>query len=147
MSSDPSFFRFSGTGPMAAEDVWARLLRHIGHWTLAGFGVFAIEEKASGKFVGEVGLCHFSRQLGRGFDEYPEATWSIAPQYRGRGFATEAARAALVDLESRQPSSRSVCLIHEENRSSLRVAEKLGYRRFTLQTYRGYPAVLLERTR
>lgn len=109
--------------------------------------MFALEDKTSGRFVGEVGLCDFSRRLGPGFDEFPEATWSIALEHQGRGFATEAARAALVDLESRQSSSRSVCLIHEENNASLRVAEKLGFRPFDERIYRDYPAILPERSR
>lgn len=147
MSADPEAFRYSERGPMGSEDAWARLLRHVGHWALAGYGLFAVEDKDSGRLAGEVGLSDFRRQLGFRFDGCPEISWAIARWAQGRGYATEAAGAALRLHEARFAAQRTVCLIHEDNRASLRVAEKLGYRPFHRRAYRGYPATLLERLR
>src|SRR3546814_2786705 len=41
--------------PLSPEDAWNRLLRYAGHWTLLGYGIFAVVEKASGRFIGEIG--------------------------------------------------------------------------------------------
>jgi len=124
-----------------------RLLRQAGHWSLLGYGFLAIEEKATGCFVGEAGLARFHRGLGPCFDDAPEAGWAIAPWAQGHGYATEAAAAALAWTEARLGLRRTVCLVHEGNASSRRVAEKLGYARIGQCRYRGYDALMFERRR
>lgn len=147
MCADPAMSRFSGRDPAGSEEAWMRLLRQAGHWSLIGYGFVAIEEKASGRFVGEAGLGDFKRRLGPEFDDSPEAGWAIAPWAQGRGYATEAAAAALEWTEGRFGIRRTVCLIHVENLASIRVAEKLGYTPFGECTYRGYSAITFERRR
>jgi RimJ/RimL family protein N-acetyltransferase len=142
---DPSTLRYSERGPLTPEEAWTRLLRQIGHWSTLGYGMFAVEEKASGRLVGEVGLGDFRRQLGARFDPAPEAAWTIAGWARSRGYAAEAALGALSWIESRLRTDRTVCLIHAGNRASLKVAAKLGYAAFGRLRYRGYPALLFER--
>lgn len=138
-------FRYSERGAMTADEAWGLLLRHAGTWLLHGYGAFVVEEKETGRTVGLAGLSDFRRELGSRFDGHPEITWSIAPAAQGRGYATEAAAAALDWQARRFGSARTVCLIHVENAPSLRVAEKLGYRTFDRRDYRGYPAVLMAR--
>lgn len=145
MMADPDKFRFSERGPMSCDEAWTRLLRNVGHWSLLGYGPFAIEEKASGRYVGEAGLSDFRRDLGESFDGVPEASWSIVTWAQGRGYATEAAAAAHAWMGVRVDASRTVCLIHSQNRASVRVAQKLGYTSFAERSYRGYSAVLFER--
>ena len=48
-------------------------------------------------------------------------------------------------IEQKLGSKRTVCVIHGENRKSIRVAEKLGYRAFARRKYRGFEAILFER--
>lgn len=145
MSADPGTFRFSDRGPMTGDEAWTRLLRNVGHWSLLGYGLFAIEEKQSGRFVGEAGFCDFRRQLGERFDPYPEGAWAIADWAQGRGYATEAVLAALGWMEARRDVRRTVCLIHAGNEASIRVARRLGYVSFDECIYKGYPALLFER--
>jgi RimJ/RimL family protein N-acetyltransferase len=145
MSADPQMARFAGRAPAGPDEAWMRLLRQAGHWSLFGYGFLAIEEKATGCFVGEAGLAQFRRGLGPEFDRAPEAGWAIAPWAQGHGYATEAAAAALAWTEARFGLRRSVCLIHAGNAPSLRVAEKLGYARMGACSYRGYSAVTFER--
>jgi RimJ/RimL family protein N-acetyltransferase len=145
MTAQAHTFRWSHRGPMTSEESWTLLLRHIGHWACFGWGAFAVEEKSSGEVIGQAGLSSFNRDLGPRFDPWPEMTWSLDEGSQGRGYATEAARAALDWIERSRGGRRTVCLIHEGNDASFRVAERLGYRRFDALPYRGYPAVLLER--
>lgn len=147
MSADPRMTQFAGRSPAGPDEAWARLLRQAGHWSLFGYGFLAIEEKATGCFIGEAGLAHFRRGLGADFDAVPEAGWAIAPWAQGHGYATEASAAALRWTEARLGQHRTVCLIHSGNAASLRVADKLGYRATGECTYRDYPAITFERTR
>ena len=145
LSSLPETFRYSERGPMSSDEAWSRLLRHIGHWTVMGFGFFAVEEKSSGRFLGEAGLNDFRRGLGPDFDGIPEIGWTITPSAQGHGYATEAAEAVLTWMEERFDATRVVCLIHTSNAASLRVADKLGFVRRSECVYKGYPAIRLER--
>jgi RimJ/RimL family protein N-acetyltransferase len=144
MSADPETFRFSDRGPMTSDEAWSRLLRHVGHWALLGYGFFAIEEKGSGRFVGEGGFCDFRRQIGPQFDGVPEGGVAISGWAKGLGYATEATRAAQAWMDDRG-TRRTVLMTHAGNAASRRVAEKLGYKPFEERTYKGYPALLHER--
>jgi RimJ/RimL family protein N-acetyltransferase len=130
MSSDAAVAEFIGGKPASREDAWNKLLRNIGHWASYGYGIFTVREKARGAFVGEVGLAHFSRSLGEAFDPFPEAAWVLATSAHGKGYATEAVAAAHIWIDRHQKPQRTVCLIHPDNRASIRVAEKLGYAGF-----------------
>ena len=146
LSSDPETFRYSERDPLSSDETWSRMLRHVGHWTLMKYGLLAIEERKSGRFVGEAGLGDFRRQLRPDFDSAPEASWSVASWARGQGYATEAARAAIGWLEQQRAVERTVCLVHRDNAQSLSVARKLGYTVYDELIYRGYPALLHQRT-
>ena len=61
--SDPAVVRYIGGVPAKPADVWARLLRYAGLWALMGFGYWAVRETATGRYVGEVGLAEFHRDL------------------------------------------------------------------------------------
>ena len=146
MVSDPSVVRFLGGQPIAAEDAWNRILRYAGHWALLDFGMFAVFERATGLFIGETGLADFHRGLGHNFDGVAEAAWVFTPASQGRGYAYEAAMAALKWYGSSIDGRRTVCLIAPDNRRSLVLADKLGYIPFGNVVYRGGPYVMLERT-
>ena len=143
--SDEAMFRYSHRGPMSCEESWSLLLRQIGHWSAFGHGVFALVDKASGELVGEAGPGAFRRRLGPDFDPFPEMTWSIVPDAQGKGYAAEAAAAALAWVGGQMRVRRTVCLIHTGNEPSLAVADRLGYRPLRDLAYRGYPARLFER--
>jgi RimJ/RimL family protein N-acetyltransferase len=77
---------------------------------------------ARGAFVGRVGL-HYPE----GWPE-PEIGWAIARTYWGRGYAFEAATAALRTAFERLGWSRAISLIAPLNLRSIRLAERLGER-------------------
>jgi len=145
LTSDPEAVRMIFQSPLSREDTWHRLLRFAGHWALLGYGLFVVEEKATGRVVGEVGLADFHRELGDDFDVYPEMAWMMASDVHGRGYATEAAQGVLRWAESQNAPERTVCIIDPHNGASLRVAEKLGYHPFGRDTYKGRPVLKLRR--
>lgn len=124
----PETVRHIGGGVIGSRhDVWFRILRHIGHWAAIGYGYWAIEDRASGAFVGSAGLGDYRREMDPPFHGEPEAGWTIHPEHKGKGYATEAMQAVFAWAEA-QGLPPAFCIIDPENHPSLRVAEKLGFR-------------------
>ena len=136
--------RYIGAG-QTRQDAWERLLRYVGHWTLLGFGFWAVEEKASGRYLGDVGLADFKRAIDLPIEGQPECGWVLAPWCHGRGYATEAVREALAWADRNLPGRRAVCIIAPENEASLRVAEKCGFKEVATTTFKGSAAILFRR--
>jgi RimJ/RimL family protein N-acetyltransferase len=145
MWSDQAIIRHVGGRPFTREESWLRLLRHVGHWQLFDFGFWVVREKTGGGFVGEVGLGDFRREMTPGFRGDPEMGWVLARNAHGKGYATEAASAALAWMSLRHNPARTVCMIEPENTASLRVAEKCGFKEFARTTYKNSAVVLFER--
>jgi RimJ/RimL family protein N-acetyltransferase len=143
---DATVTRYIGGRPYSREETWARLLRYIGHWEALGYGFWAVEEKATGQFAGELGFADFKREIDPPIAE-PEAGWAFLPRVHGRGYATEALRAALSWADAHFEEPRTVCLIHPENAPSFRVAEKCGFRESRRAVYKDHTAVVLARER
>jgi RimJ/RimL family protein N-acetyltransferase len=105
------------TDPMSG---WRNSAIMAGHWALHGFGMFAVEEKSSGKFAGRVGP--FFPPVWPDF----EVGWGIAKEFRGKGYAVEAARAAIAWTFATFELERVVHCIDRENTASQSVARRLG---------------------
>ncbi len=122
MMADPDTARFITRGGRAYDErqSWSEAAFLIGHWQLLGYGMFVVEERATGDFVGRVGPLQ-----PKGWPGF-EIAWAIAPAARGRGYASEAAEAA-IDWSFRSfELERVISIIHDLNVASRRVAEKLG---------------------
>jgi RimJ/RimL family protein N-acetyltransferase len=107
-------------GPLSRDDAWRRLATYVGHWSLRGYGVWALEDKATETFVGYSGLWN---PLG-----WPEReiTWALRQQFQGRGLIAEAARCVRAYAYEDLGWSTAVSVIAQENTASIRVAERLG---------------------
>ncbi len=101
------------------EDIWRRIALYLGHWQLRGFGPLAIDEKASGKFVGSSGLW-FPESWGD-----VEVGYGIHPAFRRKGYAVEAARRSR-DYGRSLGITRLVSYIRPTNTASIAVATRLG---------------------
>ncbi|MBV9773767.1 MAG: GNAT family N-acetyltransferase [Gemmatimonadetes bacterium] len=119
--ADPEVTRYLGDGqPLSRVDAWRQMALFLGHWQLRGYGHWAVEERGSGALAGRVGL--FLPEGWPGF----ELGWTLGRAFWGRGYATEAARAALRYAFSELGREHVISLIHPDNRASIRVAERLG---------------------
>jgi len=124
MMADPEVTRFLGDGrPLDRADAWRQLALLIGHWELRGFGLWAVEERASGRFIGRIG-CHEP-------DGWPgfELGYVLAREAWGRGLAREGAAAALDFARRELGRDTIISLIRPANRASIAVAEHFGARR------------------
>ncbi|EFE55528.1 MULTISPECIES: GNAT family N-acetyltransferase [Providencia] len=122
-----SMVRYIGGMPSSERESWMRMLAYGGLWPLLGFGYWAVREKASGQYIGDLGFADFHRMVEPHVKGIPEAGWVIAPEHQGKGYATEAMQAALSWLTKENKYRQSICFIEPRNLASLRVAEKLGY--------------------
>ncbi len=147
MWADPMVIRHIKPQPSTAEESWSRLLGFVGHWALFGYGFWVVRDKASGRFVGEVGFGEFKREVEPAALDGTEVGWVLAPWCYGAGFATEAVRAILGWGDRHIDAPKTQCMIAVENLASLRVAEKCGFRQIGSATYHGRPQILLERPR
>jgi RimJ/RimL family protein N-acetyltransferase len=113
--------RFLGDGrPMTELEAWRHMAAITGHWYFRGYGVWAVEEKSTGKVVGRIGL--FNPQDWPGF----ELGWTLARSSWGKGYATEGARRALDYALTDMGRDHVISLIAPENVASIKVGERLG---------------------
>ncbi|MCW9042605.1 MAG: GNAT family N-acetyltransferase [Pseudopelagicola sp.] len=111
--------RFVG-GPKDAVQAWRHFAMEIGHWTLKGFGRWGVEVTETGAFAGIIGI--FGPE---GYPE-PELGWDLMEGFDGKGYATEAARAARDWAYSEGGMTTLISLIAPDNTASRKVAERLG---------------------
>jgi RimJ/RimL family protein N-acetyltransferase len=142
MWKDPLVTKHIGGKPFTEQETWTKLLRYLGHWEVLGFGYWAVEEKASGNFVGEMGFADFKREIVPSIQGIPELGWVLNSDAHGKGYATEALKAIQHWGDSHFKESRTVCIIDSGNINSIRVAEKLSYKELQRTTYSGHPTIL-----
>jgi RimJ/RimL family protein N-acetyltransferase len=142
--SDPDLLRFIDRTATHAE-IWARLLKYVGHWSLFGFGYWMLREAGSGRFVGEISLSHQRRIDMPAAGDAPETGWMLASTAQGRGLAGEALGAVLGWADAHLPAARTTCLIDPQNTASIRLATAQGYRRIGPLTLNGASTDLFER--
>jgi RimJ/RimL family protein N-acetyltransferase len=145
MWADPVVTRYISGRPFTGEEVWARILRYAGHWAWMSYGFWAIEERATGRFIGEAGFADFRREMKPSLEGIPEAGWVLIPSVHGKGYATEAVNGFVSWGDSRFQGARTACLIHPANLASIRVAQKAGYREWTTTAYKGEATAILAR--
>ncbi|WP_353051184.1 GNAT family N-acetyltransferase [Sphingobium sp. V4] len=134
---DPLVGEFIRGLPASREDAWHRLQRYAGHWSLLGYGMFAVFERGSGSMIGEVGLADFQRGLGADFDVSPEAAWLFAGKAQGLGYGREAMRALFNWFDTVRPEGRTVCIIDAGNSASIRLAACFNFQGYECAKYRG----------
>lgn len=98
---------------------WRAMSGMVGHWTLRGFGPYALVDRASGELVGGAGLWWPG--------DFPETEikWLLLKEHWGRGFASEAVR-AIQRAAAEHLALRPISLIRSENEASRRLAVAVG---------------------
>jgi len=142
MYADPDVMRFLENGvPLDRAAAFRSIALHLGHWQLRGYGQWALEECATGSFVGRAGLWQP--------DGWPglEVGWILDRASWGRGYATEAGRAAMDYAFDVLQAEEVVSLIRPANNASIRVAERLGESYHRTVQLLGSPACVYRKQR
>jgi RimJ/RimL family protein N-acetyltransferase len=106
--------------PYGERETWAEMAFLAGHWQLLGYGMFVVEERETGRFLGRVGPLQ-----PKGWPGF-EIGWGLIRSATGKGYATEAAAAAIDWSFATFPLERIISLIDPRNEPSRRVAQRLG---------------------
>jgi RimJ/RimL family protein N-acetyltransferase len=116
---DAESMRWLG-GPITRAEAWRGMATVVGMWPLLGFGQFSVVEKASRRWIGRVGPW-FPEGCPR-----REVAWMLLAEARGRGYAAEAATAALDFAFETLGWTHCSHLIHPQNLASQALARKMG---------------------
>ncbi len=145
MWADPQTVCYIGGKPLTEEESWTKFLRMLGHWPALGFGYWIMEERETGRAVGETGFADFKRNIKPSLAGQPEIGWAVASSAYGKGYASEAARAAVAWGDKEFSGKRMSCIIGVENKPSFRVADKCGFSIGAHTTYHGDDVAILYR--
>jgi RimJ/RimL family protein N-acetyltransferase len=145
MWADPIVARYTSGKPLSEEEAWTKLLRYAGHWSLLGFGYWAVEDKETSRFIGELGFADYKRDIRPSLGNTPEAGWIFSPAAHGKGYASEALREVFAWGDARFAHAPTVCLIHPENAPSIRLAAKFGCEEVRKTTYKDRDVILFSR--
>ena len=125
--------------PLDLEGTRQQLSRFVDHWEDHGFGLWAVEERTSGRLIGRIGLVHHDDWTESPYDA--EVGWTLERVTWGRGLATEGGAAALRFGFNTKGMERIISIAHSENVVSQRVMEKLGLKREGATDWRDQPVV------
>ena len=109
------------------EQSWKRLLSYAGLWHHLGYGYWAVCDKSSGAFLGEVGFADFKRSFAVPVGGVPEIGWAFRTQAQGQGYALEAVRRIVAWADGTLPHQTTYCIFDPDHARSLKLAEKVGY--------------------
>jgi RimJ/RimL family protein N-acetyltransferase len=126
LSTDPEVMEYLRPLPdRASGEHWA--VRARAHWEEHGFGQWVVEIPGEAGFIGIVGLNAITYTAP--FTPAVEIAWRLARPFWGRGYATEAARAALDYGYNTLELAEIVAVTVPDNWRSRRVMERLGMTR------------------
>ena len=117
------------------EQAWLGMAQQLGQWELRGTGQWALEEQATGAFVGRAGM-HFPERV-----DWPgiEIGWALHPDHWGKGYATEAGAAARDHAFATHDVDALYSVILPENTASQAVARRLGFTPWQERTFASLP--------
>lgn len=120
-AADPLAARYVG-GVQGRSGAWRQMCAITGAWTIRGFSMFSVVEKASGRWVGRLGPWMP--------EEWPgtEVGWGIVREAWGMGYATEGATAAIDWAVDTLGWTDIIHVIDPGNIASQAVAQRLGSR-------------------
>jgi RimJ/RimL family protein N-acetyltransferase len=117
------------------DQAFQQMSAALGQWELRGTGQLALEEMATGTFVGRAGSFLPAR------DDWPgiELGWCLDPRHTGKGYATEAGAAVREYVFAHHAVDEIYSCILHENAASQAVARRLGFTPWEERTFKSFP--------
>ena len=121
--NDPDFLRFIGDRGVRNADDGRRYISDgpAASYERNGFGLYLVERLADGRAIG---ICGLLRR--EGLDD-PDLGFAFLPEFRGRGYAREAAAAAISHGRDAAGLNRLLAITSLHNHRSMRLLEDLGF--------------------
>lgn len=117
--ADPDTMRFLG-GAQNRATAWRTMCTMAGAWDVRGFSMFSVIERVSGRWIGRIGPWQPEGWPGT------EIGWGLSAEFAGKGYALEAARAAMDYAFDTLGWDAVIHTIHPDNAASIALAERLG---------------------
>jgi RimJ/RimL family protein N-acetyltransferase len=137
MVANPAVTQFLADGqPLDRVNAWRQMAMFAGHWAIRGYGVWAVEERATGDFIGRIGC--FNPEGWPGF----EVCYTLTQSAWGKGYAYEGAAASLDYARNVLKKREIMSVIRPGNNGSRRVAAKLGGTLAETVEFYGGPALI-----
>lgn len=121
LHADEEASRFIG-GPLVRAAAWRKFLQFPGAWAVQGFGMFSVLDRTTGEWLGNLGPWQPEGWPGT------EVGWSFRREAWGKGFATEAAVAAIDWAFANLGWTDVIHSIDPANQPSQALARRLGSR-------------------
>ena len=131
--NDPDWLRYIGDRGVRTEEQAVAYIENGPQRSYAahGFGLYLVERKAGGEAIGLCGL------IQRDFLTDIDLGFAFLPNFRGAGYAFEAAAGVLRDAGARLTLTRVVAITALDNEPSARLLQKLGFHFEGLIAYPG----------
>ncbi|MGB7267972.1 MAG: GNAT family N-acetyltransferase [Albidovulum sp.] len=107
-------------GQRNRAEAWQLWAADVALWPLKGYGAFGVDDRATGEYLGEVGIYEFI-----GYPE-PELGWFTVPEAEGKGYAAEAAYAVMLWARQSFGWDRLINIIDPANDRSIALGLRLG---------------------
>jgi len=107
-------------GPLDRRAAWQHWSSDVALWALKGYGPFGVDDRATGAYLGEVGIYH-----GEGYPA-PELGWFVVPEAEGKGVALEAAKRVLRWVKDSFDWPHITNIITPTNTRSIALGLRLG---------------------
>jgi RimJ/RimL family protein N-acetyltransferase len=138
LCADPAVMQYISGRPLMRDEVGTLSAGRLRQWREIGFGPWAAIDKASGCWIGEIGLNTLA--------DWPDAHkvevgWLLRQSWWGRGLATEGALAGLRFGFMEQKLERIISVTVPANVASRRVMEKAGLTYQGTRLWRGTEVV------
>lgn len=118
-AADPEASRFLG-GPQTSTGAWRLWCAMTGAWTIRGYSMFSIIERATGRWIGRLGPWMPEGWPGT------EVGWGIVSAAQRQGYALEGATAAIDWAFDEAGFEQVIHCIDRDNAPSIGLAKRLG---------------------
>jgi len=137
LKSDEAVFGYMLHGVRSPERTREELEDDMDFWQVRGYGTWSVFRRETGEFLGIAGL--MERPDGRGV----AVRFALWPECRGKGYAREAAKAAL-DFGHAVCLPRIIGVARESNHASRAVLGDCGMRQSDEFQHRGHRMLIFE---
>jgi RimJ/RimL family protein N-acetyltransferase len=126
MWADDRVTRYISGEARTRTESWGKFLSMPGMWALMGYGCWVFADRRDNSFIGSGGLFWADRGVPQ-LEGFPEAGWSISPEWWGKGAASEVMAAVMGWADDVLGAPEVRCIINPGHSASERVAAKLGF--------------------
>jgi len=127
LDSNPEVVKYVGIQPLTKKEESAKMIENIiNQYKKNGTGRLAVIEKSTNKFIGWSGIKLLTDEV-NGFKNVYELGYRFLPEFWGKGYATESAKASLELGFNQMNADKIYAYADVENQTSNYILTKLGF--------------------